>query len=335
MGLKKDKAVEYRAKYGSEMPTLKLARLLYNENKVLFTDVEDARKSLRYIEGKTGSSNRKHVTKLPTYMEQERPKNPYSIPKTWAKDKQVFTLPTGCNRVGVWSDPQIPFHDEVSIRCLIKWFQEMKINTLLINGDFVDNYNVSDYVKDPKYRNFVEEIDMAKEIFRWVRAELPNVTIYYNMNANHELRWERFLRMKAKEVFGFAEFQLENMLKLNDYNVIPLKEYSHIMVGKLPILHGHTIFGRYSNTVSKAKTLFDKLKHSAMCSHVHITDEFNTKDHVTGKMFTCWTTGCTMNLNVEYNEHGNQYNHGGAFIEVFKDGDYSVTNKRILNGKIL
>ena len=47
-------AREYREKYGMEMPTLKLARIVYAENNLLFRDVEDARCRLRAIEGKTG-----------------------------------------------------------------------------------------------------------------------------------------------------------------------------------------------------------------------------------------------------------------------------------------
>ena len=37
-----------------EMPTLKLARIMYSENKLLFKDVEDARFRLRDIEDKAG-----------------------------------------------------------------------------------------------------------------------------------------------------------------------------------------------------------------------------------------------------------------------------------------
>ena len=50
-------AREYRKK-NPEMPTLKLARIMYNENNLLFKDVEDARYRLRYIEGKTTNSKK-------------------------------------------------------------------------------------------------------------------------------------------------------------------------------------------------------------------------------------------------------------------------------------
>ena len=48
---KSDVAKKYRVKY-PDFPTLKLARIMYKENNLLFTTIEDARSSLRYIEGK-------------------------------------------------------------------------------------------------------------------------------------------------------------------------------------------------------------------------------------------------------------------------------------------
>ena len=325
-------AREYRDKHGWKMPTNTLAKVMYKECKSAFKDVEDARYSLRSIEGKTGK--RKGVISVEAPKE-SRVLNPYKLPDSWGEDKQVFKLPIACNRVGFFGDTQIPFHDNKAIQCLVDWYKEQKVNTLFINGDLTDFYGISFYQKDPRKRKFTEEIDDVRQFLGWLRAEFPDATIYYNMNANHELRWEKWLMMKATEVFGMPEFELETILRLNEYKIIPLKNYDHCLIGKLPAFHGHTIFGRFGNSVSKAKTVFDKLKHSAIVSHVHITDEFNTKDQVTGKMFTCWTVGCLMHLNIEYNPHGNQYNHGGALIITDNEGNYSVTNKRIFDGKIL
>ena len=67
--MKTQLAKEYRARYGSDMPNLKLARIMYNENNLLFSSVEDARKYVRYIEGKTINSGPKKKN-LPTYARQ-------------------------------------------------------------------------------------------------------------------------------------------------------------------------------------------------------------------------------------------------------------------------
>jgi hypothetical protein len=75
MYLKVDAAREYRKKFGPEMPTHKLARILFKEQPLLFKNVEDARERLRYIEGKKGEFFRKKVGDKSLFMEGERPKN--------------------------------------------------------------------------------------------------------------------------------------------------------------------------------------------------------------------------------------------------------------------
>lgn len=333
MGLKMGICKEYRTKH-PDMPSLKLARIIYAKNGAVFTSIENVRSSLRYIEGKNGVSNRKKVIGTSFIKNEDRSNNPYQLPKSWSEPTKIFKLPLACNRVGVIADAQVPFHDEIALKSAVKWLKEKNANTIFINGDWSDFYGISDYIKDPRQRNFKQELEDCRISLKWLRGEFPNAIIYYNLNSNHELRFQKFLMQKAKELYDIDDWLIENVLKLHESNIIPLKEYSHTMIGKLPILHGHTIFGRYSNSVSKAKTLFDKLKHSAMCSHVHITDEHNSKD-LDGKIFTTWTTGCLMSLNVEYNPHSNQYNHGIAFVTTETNGDYSVENKRIYNGKIL
>lgn len=58
----------YRDKYGMEMPTSKLARIIYDENKLLFNSVEQVRDKLRYIEGKHGVRERKCVHEILNFL---------------------------------------------------------------------------------------------------------------------------------------------------------------------------------------------------------------------------------------------------------------------------
>ncbi len=330
---KSDIAREWRAKY-PDMPTRALACLIYKNDKVSFKDVEDARYSLRYIEGKTGDALRQTTGKKQFFKSESRPLNPYKMPDSWSEERPVFKLPVGCNRIGFMADFQIPFHDNKAIKVFVDWLKTKNINTLFLNGDIIDNYNISSFQRDPRKRSFKQELDATREMLAWIRGEFPDATIYYNMDANHELRWEKWLIQKAPELLDMHEFELDIILKLNEHKIIPLKKNKHILIGKLPVLHGHTVFGRFGAGVSKARSVFLKTLKSCIASHVHVTDEYTKKD-LSGKMITCWTTGCFMNINaVEYNEH-NDYNHGGCFIETDNEGNYRVENKRIYNYKIL
>lgn len=331
--LQSETARKYRVDYGMKMATLTLAKIMYAKEKKVFTNLEGARIALRYIEGKTGSAHRRHVTNSEFLIEEPRPYNPHVLPESWSEPKGIFKLPIGCNRIGFIADVQIPFQDNKAIEVFCKWLQTKKVNTIFLNGDIIDNYNISSFQRDPRKRKFKEELEATRNFLRWIRGEFPKATIYYNMDANHELRWEKWLIAKAPELLDIHEFDLSVILKLNDYNIIPLRNNKHIMIGKLPVLHGHTLFGRWGSGVSKARTVFLKTLESTIASHVHVTDEYTKKD-LSGKIMTCWTTGCFMNIDaVEYNEH-NDYNHGGAYIETDKDGNYFVENKRISKGKI-
>jgi hypothetical protein len=75
-------AKEYREKYGMQMPTLTLARIMYKENKEAFNSIDHARNVLRTIEGKSGAHNRKYIKDKSLYMTEERPRNPWKLPES-------------------------------------------------------------------------------------------------------------------------------------------------------------------------------------------------------------------------------------------------------------
>lgn len=330
---KSDLAKDYRVQHGMKMATKTLARIMYNDNVELFTDLEDARRTLRRVEGKNGEYARKQTADSPFTVAEARPRAPIEMPASWSKPKPVFKFPIGCNRIGFMADFQVPFHDNEAIKSFVEWLKTKNVNTIFINGDFVDFFGISDFIRDPKQRDFNEELNACRAMLAWLREQFPTQTIYYNLTANHELRWERW-KYRHPQVANMPEFELDVILKLNDYNIIPLKNHKYILIGKLPVLHGHTVFGKWGSGVSKARTVFLKTLKATIASHVHVTDEYTKKD-LTGKMITCWTTGCFMNIDaVEYNEH-NDYNHGGAYIETDNEGNYTVENKRIYHGKVL
>ena len=97
---KQSVAIEYRKKYGMEMPTLKLARIMYNDNKLLFKDVEDARSKLRYIEGKQGISDKSKIKDKSFFMSEARPINPYNLPKSEESEYHPFII-KGYKKYGI------------------------------------------------------------------------------------------------------------------------------------------------------------------------------------------------------------------------------------------
>src|SRR6185503_6799035 len=135
-----DIARQYRAK-NPDMPTLKLARIMYAKNKLSFKNVESARFSLRYIEEKTGE--RRCKSKREFAKIEARPYNPYNLPESYEEKREPFMLPTACNNILLISDLHIPYHNIEAITVALHYGKQNKVNTIFINGDLIDNAQVS------------------------------------------------------------------------------------------------------------------------------------------------------------------------------------------------
>lgn len=342
---KADKAISaadiiapYCEKYRA-LPTLTLARIAYKENPTVWPHLDSCRQTVNYVRGKAGDSHRKYGAGnfAGLYDEVERTRvSPFALPKTWAHATKVFTLPKHLNNIGFISDAQVPFQDNEAIECAYDWLKSKKVNCIFINGDWVDFYKISHFEKDPRRRDFPYEYHCILQSFEHLRYHFPQIPIYYNLDANHEVRWERYMMIKAPELLSLdlPEFGIETILRLSVFDITPLRNNHHIMIGKLPVVHGHTIFKGTVSPVSTARTVYMKLKMSGLVSHCHQVNEY-TATKINGEMITCWTNGCLMDLNVEYNQHGNNYSHGVARIETDSDGTFRVENKRIHKGKVL
>jgi predicted phosphodiesterase len=314
--------VEYREKYGWEMPTLKLARIVYNENKLLFTNVERVRDILRGIEGKRGKSNRRIIKQV-----ENRPLNPYNLPSSEETIYEPFKI--NAQRLLVLSDIHIPYHSVNSLTIAFDWAKKQKPDAILLNGDTLDFFGLSRYAKDPKKRSFSSELESFKD-FITILKKTFDAKIYFKIG-NHEERYEHYLWMKAGELAGIDDFELGNIIKARAEGIEIIADKRIMKAGELNIIHGHEYFGSFS-PVNIARGLFTKGKVSAMQGHNHQTSE-HTEADMNGKITTTWSVGCLSELHPMYMPL-NKWNHGFAFIEIDGD-DFQVQNKRIYKGKVL
>jgi predicted phosphodiesterase len=316
-------ARKYRDKHGMEMPTLKLARIMYNENNILFKNVEDARSSLRYIEGKCIKGN------PITHPCPERPRNPYNLPHSDESQYEPFLI-NGYKRIAVLSDIHIPYHSVEALTAAIKFCKKEKPDAILLNGDTIDCHRLSRFIKDPSKRNFADELNDFKQLFNVLQKEF-RCKIFFKIG-NHEERYENFLFEKAKELAGVEEFDFENILKARANGVEIISNRRVMKIGELYGIHGHEYIGGISAPVNPARGLFLRGKVSCFQGHNHQTSE-HTEPTMSGKMITTWSIGCLSELHPAYMPL-NKWNHGFAIIDT--DGrNYEFRNKRIYKGEVL
>jgi predicted phosphodiesterase len=324
---KVDIARRYRDDHGPEMPNLKLARIMYRQNNLRFTNVEDARCCLRKIEGKAGKKSADR-TKI-THPAPNRLLNPYKLPESDETEFKPFKL--NYNKIAILSDIHIPYHSIQAITAAFDFLKKEKPDCILLNGDTIDFHGLSRFVKDPKKRNFAEEINAFKDFFQSLDKHFPYAKKVFKLG-NHEERYDHFLWMKASELAGVEEFELENIIKARANGIEVIKEKRIIKAGGLNIIHGHEFNSGFFSPVNIARGLYLRGKTSAIQGHQHRTSEHTEKD-MNEKMTTTWSTGCLCELNPAYAPINN-WNHG--FAIVYRDGQlFDVANKRIFKGKVL
>jgi predicted phosphodiesterase len=317
-------ARQYREKYGWDMPTLKLARIMYNDNPMIYSNVEHARAKLREIEGKHGVNSKNMKTKeIPA-----RPKNPYNLPESDEAIYQPYELKA--KRLLVLSDIHIPYHNIEALTCAFDYAKQEKPDAILLNGDTLDFFGLSRFAKDPKGRSFAHELKTFKEVMDVIKKTF-DAKIYFKIG-NHEERYFHFLWMKAHEIVGVEEFELENIIKARAEGIEVIKDKRIMKAGDLNIIHGHEFGGSVFSPVNIARGLFLKGKVSAMQGHNHQTSEHSESD-MNGDITTTWSLGCLCELHPAYLPI-NKWNHGFAMVDI--DGqNFDVRNKRIHKGKIL
>lgn len=311
-----------------DMPTLKLARILKNQNPLLYNDVEDARSKLRQIEGK---ANRKSDLKDKSlYRDEPRPYNPYAFPKSDETSYEPYRI--DAKRLLVLSDIHIPYHSISALTAAFDWGKDRNPDAILLNGDTIDCHLLSRFIKEPDKRDFAGELKAFKEFFQVLRNQFPKAQIYFKLG-NHEERYNHFLMMKAGELHGVEEFALENIIKSRAEGIEIIGEKRIIKAGDLNIVHGHEFGGSIFSPVNIARGLFLRAKVSAMQGHNHQTSE-HTETNMNGNIITTWSVGCLSELHPAYLPI-NKWNHGAADVEIEKSGEFQVTNVRIYKGEVL
>lgn len=324
--------LEYLSRYPAWFPAASLATIIHTENKGVFESSEYVRFHIRYYRGQAGDKNRNLIATTDFIDTLKRKSVPFSQPETWAEEKRIYTLPAGLKKVGFCSDHQYPFHDPKAIDVCYDHFTKIGVDSIFVNGDFADFYQVSDFEKDPRKRDFSEEREAVMQGLIYLKSAFSDIPIYYNLDANHEARWGRWVRTRAPLIYKLELFEIEDILYLSDIGIIPIRNYDHIKIGKLAAVHGDTVF-RKGSGVNPAKKLADKLKVSCIGSHVHRSHEYSFKN-LYGEVSVCWTVGMLAHPNMEYCKHVDEYNQGFAVVNKDTTGNFEVDNRKIIDYKV-
>ena len=307
------------------LPKQTIARHILNTYGGLFdNDLEKIRNTVRYWMGSHGAEKRNTITDKSLFYN-----TPTKLPPTWKKTRTPYKLP-----VGIWlvlSDIHIPFHDKTAVEAAIQAGQAEKVDGVFFNGDMQDCESVTYW--PTAHRDFNGEVELVIDFLDFIGSEFKGKKIVYKPG-NHEYRLPRYFVQKMPALAESPLAAMETVIGFEQRNIEFLNYHQIVYAGKLPIIHGHEV-GNITRAVNPARGLFLRTKTFAACSHCHSTSEHTPKT-IEGKLLTTWSFGCLCDLEPDWNPYGNDWNHGFAIINVEKDGNFEVVNRRILpNGKVV
>ena len=317
-------------------PSKTLANKIYAEQSAYFISSDAVYNQVRYYRGQRGKINRKSVSNNNSkYMKDLKiiyTPVELKLPESLTKTRSSFTFPTGCKKLGVFGDVHIPFHDNDALEVMFKKFEEEKVDSIFINGDLLDFYQLSFHEKDPREVHFKGEIEAGKEFLAYIRARFPDIPIYY-ITGNHENRFERYLRIKASELLDIDECRLDVILHVAEYKIEYLPFRSKVVFGDYTIEHGDKIPG--AGGVVPARTLLMRLKSNSIVNHFHKSSESSQRIYGVGEPtnIRAYSLGCMCDLAPEYMEI-NEWNHGFCIMSKVKD-KVSVRNYKIDGNNLL
>ena len=253
--------------------------------------------------------------------------------KIITKAEQMKNVILSEGRYLILSDVHIPYHDEESLSTALQWGLDNSIDTIILNGDIMDCYPVSSFIKDVAMPTLREEIEMTVAFFAYIRDLFPTQPIYYKLG-NHEERIKNFILRSAREFADVESLKIEHLLHLDEYK-INLVHREIIKLGKLNVLHGHEMGESVFSPVNPARGMFLKAKSNMIFGHNHQVSH-HSENNINGENTGVWSTGCLCTLSPDYRPFAyTKWSHGFACVDVNEDDTFHVNNMRIIHGKIV
>jgi len=304
--------------YINKFPTLgnqSLAKKILEDNKEHYTNIDQIRKMIIYHRKKQGIS-------FKNYFEER-----FGLKESFNEEYIKYEIQRSNNRILILSDIHIPYHDPDAISEALKYGKDKNMDTIILNGDIIDFYMLSSFEQDPRKRSPKQEIDQLRSFLENLRDCFYNSLIIFKFG-NHEERWERYLKSHAPRLFDMDEFRLEIILRLEELNIIPVKDKRVIKCGHLNIIHGHEYRSGFGMPVNPVRWFLLKAKTNIIGGHWHRSTEEISQD-IQGKYIGGWSTGCLCGIHPEYRPL-NEWTKGFAFIEKNQDDTFSVFNEKLL-----
>lgn len=170
------------------------------------------------------------------------------------------------------------------------------------------------------------EIEGGRILLGHVGERFPKARKIYRLG-NHEERWQHWIWNQTPELAGAPEMEFSRWMHFDEFGFECLGDRLPMLIGKLPLFHGHELGEGATSPVSPARTAFLKTYSTIAVNHHHRTTS-TTESDMWHSETMAWSIGCACQLNPMYRRN-NRWNWGFAIVTVHKNGEFEFENMHI------
>ena len=196
-------------------------------------------------------------------------------------------------KIVCFNDAHIPFHDDKVLQMIFELIRKEQPDELVLNGDIIDCYWESRFIKDPGSKEFLQhECNTFVKLIAGLRKYIPNTAISY-ISGNHEDRI-KLETWKNPSFYGVSSLELPNLLKFDKLKI----EYHPVskVINNFEFTHGTRASSHASYS---AKLEFEQHScESGMSGHTHRMGSYTRTSRK--RVATWYENGCTCTLDPTY-----------------------------------
>ena len=236
-------------------------------------------------------------------------------------------------KIIIVGDQHIPNQDEKTLKPFEKFLRKEMPDTLVINGDLLDFYDLSNFDKEITSEGLLQdELDAGYKLLKKYRTILPKAKIYLTSSNHMENRLRRFKKTLGRAVHSLRYFTVPQMLKLEELDIEPIDivRYKNFLVMHGDLVRRHSAYTAKAMLETKGKSVF--IGHTHRLGSHYKTDEGG--EHVAVEC------GCMCTLDPEYMDNLPNWQQGFAIVYRDKTTDWFqhylipiIDNKFIWEGR--
>lgn len=227
--------------------------------------------------------------------------------------------------IAIASDFHFPFQDDKAISAFISWCRIKQPQVIVLNGDVLDFYRLSRFVKGTRGRGIIEELKLANNFLTELRETCPHSKIYYPIG-NHETRYEKYACQYSPEIIDMTMDIYEKM-GCDELDIIGCSQV--VFNEQFLCKHGTYVAQKSGMTAIKE---MERSYTNGASGHVHRLAKYITRRN--GRKYIWLETGCMCTMNPEYILEPD-WQQGFCSVEFRDNGLYKAKCHEIEDGVIL